>query len=87
MRYDGGHHDSRWLGSALALAPVMFASVFAQSTKSVWSGVYTSEQATRGGDLYRSKCAECHGDDLEGREQRAGAGGRRRSGSVGMARR
>jgi mono/diheme cytochrome c family protein len=59
--------NSRWLGSALA--SVMFVSAVAQSTKSVWSGVYTSEQATRGGDLYRSKCAECHGDDLEGRER------------------
>ena len=78
MRYDVGHHynrvprsptmNSRWLGSTLAFASVMFASAFAQSTKSVWTGVYTTEQATRGGDLYRSKCAQCHGDDLEGRE-------------------
>ena len=60
--------NSRWLGSTLAFASVMFASAFAQSTKSVWTGVYTTEQATRGGDLYRSKCAQCHGDDLEGRE-------------------
>ena len=68
MRYDGGVMNSRWLGSTLVLASVMFVSAFAQSTKSVWSGVYTSEQATRGGDLYQSKCASCHGDDLEGRE-------------------
>jgi cytochrome c len=60
---------TRRLGSALALAVVIFASAFVQSTKSVWSGVYSFEQATRGGDLYRSKCAECHGDDLEGIER------------------
>src|SRR5262245_40850763 len=52
----------------IVLAVALFASAFAQSTKSVWAGVYTSEQATRGGALYRTKCAECHGDDLEGRE-------------------
>jgi S-disulfanyl-L-cysteine oxidoreductase SoxD len=62
-----GTMNSWWLGSALAF--VMFATPFAQATKSVWSGVYTSEQATRGGDLYRIKCSECHGDDLEGRER------------------
>ena len=61
--------NSRWLGSVLAVAVVMFVSASGQSTKSVWSGVYSSEQATRGGDLYRIKCAECHGDDLEGRER------------------
>jgi mono/diheme cytochrome c family protein len=58
--------------STLALALVMFAwawaFAFAQSAQSVWAGVYTTEQATRGGELYRGKCAECHGDDLEGRE-------------------
>ena len=69
MRYDGGVMTSRGLGSTVVLAAVVFVSVLAQSTKSVWSGVYTSEQATRGGDLYQSKCASCHGDDLEGREQ------------------
>ena len=35
--------NSRWLGSTLALAVVMFASAFVQSTKSVWTGVYTTE--------------------------------------------
>ena len=56
--------------STLALALVMsaWAFAFAQSAQSVWAGVYTTEQATRGGELYRGKCAECHGDDLEGRE-------------------
>jgi len=61
--------NSRWPGSVLAVAVVMLVSASGQSTKSVWNGVYSSEQATRGGDLYRIKCAECHGDDLEGRER------------------
>jgi mono/diheme cytochrome c family protein len=66
-RYDGGAMTA-W---PLALAAVTFAAALTQTTqttKSVWSGVYTSEQATRGTELYRGKCAECHGDDLEGRE-------------------
>ena len=65
MRYDVGTITTR----ALVLASVVFASAFVQATKSVWTGVYTAEQAARGGDLYRSKCADCHGDDLEGRER------------------
>ena len=57
------------LGIAFAITAATFAPAFAQSTKSVWAGVYTSEQATIGADLYEGKCAECHGDDLEGRER------------------
>ena len=54
----------------LALVPVaLYATLFAQTTTSVWAGVYTAEQATRGTDLYQRVCIECHGDDLEGREK------------------
>jgi len=48
---------------------VVFAPLVAQTTKSAWTGVYTTEQATRGADLYQRVCAECHGEDLEGRER------------------
>lgn len=57
------------LGAAFAISAAIFATAFAQSTKSVWTGVYTSEQAATGADLYEGRCAECHGDDLEGRER------------------
>ena len=51
-------------------APVAIAgAVFAQATKSVWSGVYTAAQAERGADVYNRVCMDCHGDDLEGREK------------------
>ena len=82
MRYDGG--IMKWPGVALAV--VLFASAAVQATKSVWNGVYTSEQATRGGELYHGRCADCHGDDLEGRERApalaGGAFGQRWDGST-----
>jgi S-disulfanyl-L-cysteine oxidoreductase SoxD len=40
----------------------------AQTTRSVWDGVYTSEQAQRGAALYASNCASCHGTALGGGE-------------------
>jgi len=44
----------------------------AQTTQSVWDGVYTEEQAKRGGALYRQWCASCHGNELEGGEMAPG---------------
>jgi S-disulfanyl-L-cysteine oxidoreductase SoxD len=54
---------------ALSMLAMMVAPALAQSARSVWTGVYTAEQATRGEQLYVRACAECHGDDLEGRER------------------
>ena len=51
------------------LAGLLSTAVLAQSTKSVWTGVYTAAQAAAGEELYISACARCHGDDLEGRER------------------
>ena len=34
--------------------------------RTVWDGVYTEEQAQRGGAVYRKSCAVCHQDDLSG---------------------
>ena len=38
----------------------------AATSRSVWDGVYTEEQAKRGEELYRKECAPCHGDTLIG---------------------
>ena len=38
----------------------------AATSRSVWDGVYTEEQAKRGEELYRKECASCHGDTLIG---------------------
>ena len=34
--------------------------------RTVWDGVYTTEQATRGQVAFAAKCASCHGANLEG---------------------
>ena len=47
-----------------ALAPVTAA----QTARTVWDGVYSEEQATRGATLYADRCARCHGDGLGGVE-------------------
>jgi S-disulfanyl-L-cysteine oxidoreductase SoxD len=39
-----------------------------QSQRSVWNGVFTTEQAQRGQARYKEFCASCHGDMLEGGE-------------------
>lgn len=40
----------------------------AQTTKSVWDGVYTEDQAKRGQPIYARECAACHSSDLSGGE-------------------
>src|SRR5215510_5390110 len=51
-------------------AHVLFGAYFgvvgtAQS-RSVSDGVYSTAQATRGQQIYRAQCAECHGNTLQG---------------------
>ena len=48
----------------LVLTSVMVSS--AAQEKSVWDGVYTEAQATRGAALYKEKGSRCHGDQLTG---------------------
>jgi mono/diheme cytochrome c family protein len=48
---------------------LLHATVHAQPpTKSIWDGVYSEEQATRGKALYAQECASCHGSELTGGE-------------------
>jgi S-disulfanyl-L-cysteine oxidoreductase SoxD len=51
----------------LAIA-TMAAAALAQTTRSVWDGVYTEDQAKRGAAVYAKECAACHGADLNGGE-------------------
>ena len=40
----------------------------ARAQTSIWSGVYTEEQAGRGQEVFLAHCAFCHGEDLAGSE-------------------
>jgi mono/diheme cytochrome c family protein len=46
----------------------LHSTVRAQTTKSVWDGVYSTEQAQRGSPLYTQYCSSCHGPELAGGE-------------------
>jgi len=37
--------------------------------RSVWDGVFTQDQASRGQSLYNKECAACHGQSLTGGEE------------------
>jgi cytochrome c len=50
---------------ALAASGVAFAQ---GAPRSVWSGVFTAEQAERGKAAYEERCAKCHGPTLAGAE-------------------
>jgi S-disulfanyl-L-cysteine oxidoreductase SoxD len=51
---------------ALAFAALMAGALSAQEKRSVWDGVYSDEQATRGKDEYEYNCGNCHIHDLSG---------------------
>ncbi|MGH8257825.1 MAG: c-type cytochrome, partial [Steroidobacteraceae bacterium] len=59
-----------FLAPALLVIPLIWGSAaFAQSSQtseSVWDGVYTNAQATRGEQLYTQHCVECHEPNLQG---------------------
>ena len=46
----------------------LVAGVWAQTSGSVWDGVYTRDQASKGDALYAQHCASCHGISLTGGE-------------------
>jgi mono/diheme cytochrome c family protein len=56
-------------GAALVAAGIASA----QSTRSVWDGVYTEEQAKRGEAVYAERCVRCHGATMMGGTDGAGA--------------
>ena len=47
---------------------IAVAIAAAQTTRSVWDGVYTADQSKRGGAVYAKECASCHGAELTGGE-------------------
>ena len=61
----------RWNGTvavaalALLVAGAAWSGTAAQE-RTVWDGVYTEEQATRGMATYEQECSQCHLEDLLG---------------------
>lgn len=60
----------RSLGTFVAIVCLTLTglTVAAQTTRTVWDGLYTEEQAVRGEKLYAERCGKCHGDTLGGQE-------------------
>ena len=52
--------------AAVAVGSGFLCTLDAQGTRSVWDGVYTEKQATRGAVLFDKECAGCHGPGGEG---------------------
>jgi hypothetical protein len=49
--------------------PVLCAQEGASTSRSVWDGVYTKEQADRGRTLYSQGCSKCHAESLGGNDE------------------
>ena len=58
----------RFISVTLVILAVALAAV-AQTTRSVWDGVYSQEQANRGKTAYAEQCALCHGAELAGGDE------------------
>jgi DNA-binding beta-propeller fold protein YncE/mono/diheme cytochrome c family protein len=56
------------LAKQTALSQQAPAPSSTEPTQSVWDGIYTKEQASRGGALYAQRCTRCHAPDLTGGE-------------------
>lgn len=66
------------LGSAVTVAALSLATIRAgaqQPSKSVWDGVYSEAEATRGKEEYLKNCASCHGDNMQGGDEAPGLAG------------
>jgi mono/diheme cytochrome c family protein len=50
----------------LIFAAAANTTLHAQVGKGTSAGVYTTQQASRGAELYQSKCSTCHGTELAG---------------------
>ena len=44
----------------------LVASIVSAADRTVWDGVYTTAQATRGKAIYSAECQKCHGENLSG---------------------
>ena len=54
------------VATAVLAAAGASAGVNAQTEKTVWSGIFTAEQAARGKEKTVAECGSCHGEMMEG---------------------
>ena len=54
------------LATLLIAASALSGLSAQEAERTVWDGVYTDEQATRGEQVYQDHCTFCHLDDLMG---------------------
>jgi len=62
------HAIALMTGAGLLTAGLLTVQLRAQTNRSVWDGVFSSDQAKRGQPVYVEKCASCHSSDLSGGE-------------------
>ncbi len=53
----------------LLISPIILTVALMAASRSVWDGVYTQGQTSRGENEYLSHCARCHGETLFGGEE------------------
>src|SRR5580704_16920511 len=62
----GMHRTFAAVAALIAGAMAAGRGAQAQTTASVWDGIYTSAQAARGSGEFSAHCAGCHGAALDG---------------------
>ena len=55
--------------TAVLVLVLAWTALAAAAPRSVWSGVYTDDQAAAGEKIYYARCSTCHGDELGGVER------------------
>ena len=55
--------------TAVVVLALTGTALAAAAPRSVWSGVYTADQAAAGEKIYYARCSTCHGDELGGVER------------------
>ena len=58
--------------TSLVVLLSLAAASQAQDARTVWDGVYSDEQASRGESIYSEACLSCHGQDLGGNSNSPG---------------
>ena len=58
-----------WIAAWVVAGIACAAAALAQSSRSVWDGTFTEDQAKRGESVSEKECVNCHGAALSGGEE------------------